>query len=135
MLVRVAMPCARAPGLLGVGQAVMDHVADELVDHDVVRGSALVASGHQTQETQERELVAERRHRQVQGSREVADGHLGMCERVHDPDPRGIRERLEYVASVLNHLIAGHALSCAPDLTGISRRREGGLGWCHAGRR
>jgi hypothetical protein len=88
-------------------QAVVDDFTDEGVSHSVERLAAVLTSGNELEPAQERELMAERRHSQIKGTRQVADTQLTVRERVHDADADRIGQRLEHLRGIAHGLFEG----------------------------
>lgn len=129
------MTGSRTAALLDMREAVMHEVADKLVDDEVERGPALLSACHELQQTKQRQLVTETRHRKVERVREVADRHLVMCQSVHDADPARIREGLKHIARSLHGLVDGETTSRALDLAKVAGRWQLRLRLGHVGAR
>ena len=110
-----------------VGQTIVHEATDELVDDAVVALASDLASGHQPEVAEECELVAHRRHRESEGVRKVADAQLVVRERVHEPKPHGVRERVKDLHRLCDDLLGRQAGAHALDLLcvygGGKRRR------------
>lgn len=79
-----------------VRQTVVNELGDEGIDDAVVALAPLVACRNQLDVPQECELMADRRHGEIEDMREIAYAELLVGERVHDPEPQRIGERQEH---------------------------------------
>lgn len=124
----------RSTTLLDVCEAIVNQITDEVIDDAIERRASLVTSGDQAQQSKDRQLMAQRRHREAQRARNVTDRHLVVSQRVHDSDPVGIGECLEYLARVLHGIVNRQTRGSPFDLARVARGRQWRLGDRHAAR-
>jgi hypothetical protein len=105
--VRVVVPRAPVKRLIRVRKTVVDEMPDELIGSTVIGEPALVPRSDEAHSSQEGQLVARDRQREVEGVRDVADSQLVMRERVHERESNRVRKQPEDLSRLPKHLRGG----------------------------
>jgi hypothetical protein len=87
-----------------VSEAVVHEVSDEVVDDPVVALSPFVPGRDELEVPEERQLVADRGHREPQRMGEIADAELVVRQGVHQSKPEGVAEGEEHLHRFGRHL-------------------------------
>lgn len=75
-----------------VGKAVMDQTSDEVIDDAVVALASVFTGRHELEVSKKGELMTHRGHREPESMGEVTDAKLFMGERVHQAEPKRVRQ-------------------------------------------
>lgn len=127
----MVVPRAYVERLIHVGETVVDEMPDELVGSPVIREPALVPRGDEAHPSQEGQLMARDRQREIEGVRDVADGQLVMRERVHEREADRVREEPEDLRRLPEHPRSGESVPGRPDLPGADDFGESALRFCY----
>ena len=128
------MSGARATTLFDMREAVVNEVSDEVIDDAIERRASLLSRRNKAEQPKDRELVTQRRHRELERTCEISDRHLVMRQRVHDPDPGRVPERLEHFAGTLHCFLSWQSRKRTFDLPRVACRRQGRFRDRHAER-
>ena len=118
--------------LFNVRKAVVHELADELVDDTVVGLSSLFARRNKPHATKKSELVAHDRHREAERLGEVTDAQFIVRQRVHDPHPNRVCQRLEDVDGLHDDFTGRNTLPSSHYLGGVHDLGHGRAGNFHS---
>jgi len=109
---------------LHVNETVVDQVFDAIVDDTIEGQPAFVPFGHQLQSSQNRELLASDREREIEGVGEISHAELVVGQGVHDRKPHWARQRPEDLSGVLQDLAFWKRAACCDDLRPVDHLGE-----------
>lgn len=112
-------------------ETVVDKMADEHIGNPVIREPAFVPRRDEKHSSQEGQLVARDREREIEGVRDVANGQLVMRERVHEREPDRVCEEPEDFRCPPEHLRGGEASPGCPDFLLADDFGKSALGFCY----
>jgi hypothetical protein len=85
------------PFAADVPEAIVDEPSHENIDDPVVALTSFIASRHELEVSQERELMADCGHGQPQGVGKIADAQLVVSEGMHQAETERVRQREEHL--------------------------------------
>ena len=117
--------------VIHMGKTVVDKMADEHIANPVIRQPALVPRRDEEHSSQEGQLVARDRQREIEGVRDVPNGQLVMRERVQERKPNRICQESEDLRGPPEHLRSGEAAPGRLDFLLADDFGESALGFCY----
>ena len=126
----VVAPCPHSKRFAGVGKAVVNEMTDEIVCGPVVREPALVPRRDESHPSQEGQLVARDREREIECVRDVADGERVMGEGVHEREANRVREEPEDLRGLAERLPWRQSVPSRPNSSRADDFGEHVLGVC-----